>query len=228
MHSLRLASTVAVPLLAASASPSLTTLVARQNESQRPQAPVSNQELFVRRVLDLSRLAPFRPTDIAAVLACALGLARQGTEVRAEYDLSGSNLITEGTVSTGGDWVAVTLTPAPTLGLTLQDLEPLLLEFPYHMAVQTAHFPDGPRIRVLEHLFRVPVGMLVVEVAAGPSGSSYRAALERAYQDRVDVAGGKRSGRNPVESIIVTNEPRPGLEKAPTLRVFREWAQKQK
>ena len=66
--------------------------------------------------------------------------------------------------------------------------------------------------------------MLVVTVPAATRAGSYKAQLERAYGDEWDAVAGKRKADELVESVLLTNEPRPGLEKATTLRSFREHA----
>lgn len=205
--------------------------VASQDEARRPLASQTDQEFLAQRLLDLSRLEELRPEEIAATLRCELGLVRDVTKYRQERDLSlGSDCICDGTVITGGKsgWVAVSLKPAPPLGLTLQDLEPLFLDVPYLFEPKTGHFSDGPRVVAISHYFRVKAGMLVVDVPAGtgpPGAETYRANLERAYRDQVEVAAGERlPSLDPVVSITLTNEPKPGLEKASTLRALREWA----
>ncbi len=189
-------------------------------------APEANQRaLLVRRVLDLCR-SELQPKVIADMLGSVPGSPRQVMEGRTDYDLAKSDLIAEGTIIIArfGDfakaitgrngWIAVEFEPAPSLELTLQDLEPLLLDFPYMMTLQMAHFPDRQlRVRMVEHRFRVPAGILIVEVSP-----------------QEEVAAGTRVARHPVHSITLTTDPTKfaDLEKAPTLRALRALAQKQK
>lgn len=169
-----------------------------QDEGRRPEASAEKRELLVRKLVDLSRLPTLDPKPIAATLGCGLGPAKRVTPYRVEYDLAPNDLVTDGRIATDGKgWTAVTLTPAASLGLTLRDIEPSFLDTPYLMGVTTARFPDGPRIKTLDHSFRVVGGMLVVSVPPG------------------------RAGTDPVTAIAITSEPRPGLERAPTLRTLR-------
>ena len=141
--------------------------------------------------------------------------------------LGATALIASGEASTANKWVYVSIKPASSLKLSFRHLEPMLLDLPHTVAMQTAHDENGtPFVSAKEHLFRVPAGILVVTVPAGSRAGTYKGQLEKAYGDESDAAAGKQKADEPVESVLLTNQPRRGLEKATTLRTFRERASK--
>jgi hypothetical protein len=110
------------------------------------------------------------------------------------------------------------------MGLLLQDVEPALLDCPYGSQPQTGHFGDGPRVRAIDHFFAVPAGMILFEVPPPDRRESYEGAVRSAYEEQVDNAATPGAARNRITTISVTTNVRPGLDGAPTLRAFREWA----
>jgi hypothetical protein len=185
---------------------------------------MSQREQLVQQVVALGQLDPLKPGAIARTLGATLGRPRQVTKHRAEYVLTGSELLAEGTIVAGPGWITVTLKPAPEMGLLLQDVEPALLDCPYGSQPQTGHSGDGPRIRAIDHLFVVPAGMIVFEVPPPDRQESYEGALRSSYEEEVDNAATPRAAQRGVTTISVTTNVRPGLDDAPTLRAFREWA----
>jgi hypothetical protein len=185
---------------------------------------MSQREQLAQQVAALGQLDPLEPGAIARTLGVSRGKPRQVTERRAEYALTGSELLAEGTIVVGPGWVTVTLKPAPKMGLLLEDVEPALLDRPYGSQPQVGHFGDGPRVRAIDHLFAVPAGMIVLEVPPPDRQESYEGALRRAYEEEIEAAAAPGAARPRITAISVTTNVRPGLDDAPTLRAFREWA----
>jgi hypothetical protein len=185
---------------------------------------MSQREQLVQQVAALGQLDPLEPGAVAQTLGVTLGRPRQVTKHRAEYTLTGNGLLAEGTVVVGPGWVTVTLKPAPELGLLLPHVEPALLDRPYGSQPQTGHFGDGPRVRGVDHFFAVPAGMIVFTVPPPNEQEGYEGALRRAYDEQVDDAATPEAARHRITTISVTTSVRPGLDGAPTLRAFREWA----
>lgn len=185
---------------------------------------MSQREQMVQQVAALGRLDPLEPGAIARTLGVSLGQPRQVTRYRAEYVLTGSELLAEGTIIAGPGWVTVTLKPEPEMGLVLQDVEPALLDSRYGSQPQTGHSKDGLQVRAIDHFFAVPAGMILFEVPPPDREESYEDALRGAYEEGVDNAATPGAARHRITKISVTTNVRPGLDGAPTLRVFREWA----
>jgi hypothetical protein len=161
------------------------------------------RQQLARKVLELCGLPELRPRAVAATLGSVLGPARSVTPVRTEHDLGESQLIAGGTVAVADRWIAVSFRPAPSVALTRQDLEPLLLDRPHRRDPLIAHRPEGPSIRSVDHMFLVNGLALVVRLPpeADAPGTAPAAAL--------------------VEEIVVNNSPPSTLIKAPTLRARR-------
>jgi hypothetical protein len=77
---------------------------------------------------------------------------------------------------------------------------------------------------VVDHFFAVPAGMILFEVPPPGRQESYESALRSAYEQEVDDAGTTGAARYRITTISVTTNVRLGLDGAPTLRAFREWA----
>ncbi len=185
---------------------------------------MSQREQLVQQITALGQLDPLEPGAIARTLGVTRGRPRQVSERRAEYALTGSELLAEGRIIVGPGWVTVTLRPAPEMGLRLQDVEPALLDCPYGSQPQTGHFGDGPRVRAIDHLFAVPAGMIVLELPPPDREESYERALRRAYEEEMENTATAGAPQPTIAAISVTTNVRPGLDGAPTLRAFREWA----
>lgn len=185
------------------------------------------REALAKRLIALSQQTTFSPQTAAEMLGAKLSAGQRSTDVRTDYELGTTALIASGEASTANKWVYVSIKPASSLKLRFRHLEPMLLDLPHTVAIQTAHDENGtPFVSAKEHLFRVPAGMLVVTVPAGSRAGTYKGQLEKAYGDEWDAAAGKQKADEPVESVLLTNQPRRGLEKATTLRTFRERASK--
>jgi hypothetical protein len=181
--------------------------------------------MFVKKLLELSQRSRLVPADFAKAVGSRLGAAHKETSVRTEYDLAASELIAGGTITTAQSWAMASMRPMASLQLTLQDIEPHFLDSAYMMDMITARSHDGPAIESLDHLFQVKLGMLVVRVPPLRSNLRIHAdAIERAYGDRWDTVAGKRTHPDPVFEVLLTTEPRMGLEQQSTLRAFRDQA----
>jgi hypothetical protein len=110
------------------------------------------------------------------------------------------------------------------MGLLLQAVEPALLDCPYGSQPQTGHHGDGPGVRAIHHFFAVPAGMILIEVPPPDGPESYEKALRNAYEEEVDNAATPGAAGHRITTISITTNVRPGLDGAPTLRAFRDWA----
>jgi hypothetical protein len=177
---------------------------------------------LVRKFLELGQRSQYTPAEAAAQLGVKLGPAQRSTEYRTDHALSGGN-VKSGEISSAAKWRMVEVEPAPALGLTLDAVLPLLLDLPHSVDMQTGHDGDGtPSLIRKDHLFLVKGGMLVVSVAIPDASGSYRDQLVKAHGSEWDAAAGKQQRREPVTRLLLTNEPRAGLDKAPSLRAFRQ------
>lgn len=180
------------------------------NPSERKDSPAARQagrndadvrKLLARKVLELCRLPGLRPPAAAATLESTLGPPRSVTRVRTEYSLGATQLIAGGSVAVADGWTAISLHPAPSVGLALQDLQPMLLDRPYRRELLVAHGPAGPSVKSIDHMFLVDGVALIVRLPP-----------------ETDAQG---TARGLVEEIVVSNSPPPTLIQAPTLRARR-------
>ena len=186
-----------------------------------PRAPTPREQAAAQ-LLALAKLERLDHDRIAAVLGTKIDGAATVTPYRTDRSLPPTPLFSGIELAEAGDWRALTLTPAASLELTLQDLEPHLLDARYAMDVQTVHHSNGFGIDGVLHHFAVNRNELVVDIAYASHAATMRAAGTAAFGDGIDQVS-DRARRDLVRSITVTSKQRVPAE-APTLRKFQRWA----
>lgn len=196
-------------------------LVMRIAQDSSDQSAVFGQRLF--ELCMMSELAPMRA---AQKMECRMAFGREVSVTRVAFDLEPNDLIESGLImyahSEAQDWVTLSMVPAAHLELMLQELEPLLLDAPHEIEVRALPTQDGALIETVDHLFRVPAGVLIVKVTPPPGVVDYEEALKQVYGRHWASFAGDITVADPVLSVIVTSELREGLERRPTLREFRD------
>ena len=155
----------------AHAQPAAASPTARTGSPGRRRDPARITQLL-QRIKQLSELpTPLSEDKALAILQTRKGSSREAGKRNLEWALAPTGLIAGGRIGHGTNrpYAYLEITPAPSLGLTFEDVAQLMLHAPYTMVEDQAHaFEDSLASRTLGiyHIFLVPAGELKSTSAA--------------------------------------------------------------
>ena len=169
---------------------------------------------LAKKVVAIAQLRPFDPRKAASILGGRLGPAVQSTEYNTKRDITAAGPLLTATVTKTPKETSVTIRPAASVGLTFQDLESLLLDYPHEIEIVNAHFNEvEQRAIAVRHWFQVPAGTLGLEVGAA-KGEPFdeRKFISEAYA----AARGQASQKSLVKTIMLGDRSKDDEDRPPT------------
>jgi hypothetical protein len=191
---------------------------------KQPVLPTPSERL-ARQIIELSKW-PLENIDQAVVpiLGSTLGPPKAVTPYLTEWDIAPTELIAGGTVTRGQDSVELLVKPAPSLAFAFQDLETLLLDFPFYFESLQSHVGEdsmATAARALRYIFRTPRGQITLDEPVTIPPETHMQVIAAEAQGWDALSG--RSQRRSVLSEISVGGQWAALWDPPrrTLRAFR-------